>query len=207
MARVPGAKTAVYVSGIGHVMQRYITFIRGFSAGHSPTEMRHLRSLFRGLGFCNVETYLQSGNVIFDAAPLGIIPLFEAQISRYLTKSLGGEVDAFIRTPEELAQIVDYEPFPDEDTSDSLFVVLLHEPPSDRVRRCVRFAKTATDEFRVNGREVYWLRRQPGDPTAQAWPSIAKTLGVPVTVRTMNTLRKLVANYGMHATGSARSRR
>ena len=188
-------------------MQRYITFLRGFSAGHTPPEMRHLRSLFTGLGFANVETYLQSGNVIFDSAPFGIVHPFEAQISRYLSKSLGGDVDAFIRTPDELAQIVDYEPFPDVDTSDSLFVVLLHQPASDRVRRCVRFSSTATDEFRANGREVYWLRRQPSDPSAPARRSIADTLGVPVTVRTMNTIRKIVANYATHTTGSARSRR
>ena len=188
-------------------MQRYITFLRGFSAGHTPPEMWHLRSLFTGLGFSNVETYLESGNVIFDTAPFGIVPLFEAQISRYLTKSLGGDVDAFIRTPDELAQIVAYEPFPYEDTSGSLFVVLLHEPPSDRVRRGVRFSSTTTDEFRVNGREVYWLRRQPGEPTASVRPSLAYTLGAPMTVRTMNTLRKLVANYATPTTGSARSRR
>lgn len=50
--------------------------------------MENLQRLFTKLGFSQVETYLQSGNVIFETAPVGIIPPLEAQIARYLRKSL-----------------------------------------------------------------------------------------------------------------------
>ncbi len=188
-------------------MQRYITFLGGMPVGSSAGKMENLQRLFTKLGFSQVETYLQSGNVIFETAPVGIIPPLEAQIARYLRKSLGGEVEAFIRTPDELQEIVDHEPYPGEDTTGSLFVVLLHEPVSDRLQRNLRFSRTSADEFRANGREIYWLRRTSGHHDHGAAPSIAEKLGMPATLRTFSTLKKLAASYGVHATESAQSRR
>ncbi len=197
-------------------MQRYITFLSGIPVGSSAGGMQSLQRLFTQLGFSQVETYLQSGNVIFETAPVGVIPPFEAQIARYLRKSLGGEVEVFIRTPDELKAIVDQEPYPGEDTTGSLFVVLLHEPVSDRVQRELRFLRTSADEFRANGREIYWLRRKSSDSGHEPPPSIAEKLGMPATLRTFSTLQKLAVtaerprhakHYAEPATESAQSRR
>ena len=188
-------------------MQRYITFLGGISVGTTPREMENLRGLFTRLGFSNIETYLQSGNVVFSCAPVGVIAPLEAQITRFLKKSLGEDVEAFVRTPDELEEIVDNDPFQGDDTAGSLFVVLTHEPVSDRVQRSLRYARTSADEFRANGREIYWLRRKSDRSGAPATPSIAEVLGMPATVRSFNTFKKLASQYSGRSTGFARSRR
>lgn len=185
-------------------MQRYIAFLSGIAVGTTTASMENVRRLFTKLGFSKVETYLHTGNVIFETAPVGVIPPLEAQIARYLQKSLAGEVEVFIRTPEELEEIIEYEAYPGEETSGNLFVVLLHEPVSDRLQRQLRFARTEADEFRAHGREIYWLRR-PGQ--AGAPPSIAETLGMPATVRAYGALKRLAAKYAEVPTAFARSRR
>jgi uncharacterized protein (DUF1697 family) len=187
-------------------MQRYIAFLSGSSVGTTASAMENVRRLFKQLGFSRVETYLQTGNVIFETAPVGIIPPLEAQITRYLQKSLTGEVEVFIRTPEELQEIVDYDAYPSEETSGALFVVLLHEPVSDRLQRELRFVRTAVDDFRANGREIYWLRRSGQSGTAPP-PSIGETLGMPATVRAYGALKRLAAKYAESPTASVRSRR
>ena len=185
-------------------MKRYIAFLSGIAVGTTAGSMENVRRLFKQLGFSRVETYLHTGNVIFETAPVGVIPPLEAQITRYLQKSLAGEVEAFIRTPEELEEIVEYDAYPGEETSGNLFVVLLHEPVSDRLQRQLRFVRTEADDFHANGREIYWLRR-PGQPGAP--PSIGETLGMPATVRAFNMLKRLATKYAESPTASARSRR
>lgn len=176
-------------------MQRYIAFLSGLPIGSGATEMPALRRLFSQLGFTNVETFLTTGNVSFETAPVGNLPPLEAQISRHLQKKLGDEVGVYIRTPEELADLVAYEPFPPEDLEapgTSLFVILLPTPVTGRAQRQLRFSRTEADDFHVHGRQIYWLRRDSADGTSSAPPLLAEILEVPATVRGIGTLRKLV---------------
>lgn len=159
--------------------------------------MSALRSLFLRLGFLNVEAYLTSGNVVFDTAPVGVIGPLEAQISRHLKNSLeASRIWTFIRTPEEVARIVANVPFDPGDVNasgNSLFVMLLWEPPDDRTTRQLRIRRNDVDELRIIGREIYWLRRS-GEGVAPP-PSFAEILDVPVTVRSFNTMKSLADRY------------
>jgi len=163
--------------------------------------MADLRVHFERLGFRGVETYIASGNVVF-AAPVGNLPQLEEQIGRHLQKALGYQVTAFIRTPSELAAIVAYEAFPDADLEapgTSLFVVFLPTPPRDAVKRQLRAFRSEFDEFVVNGREVYWLCRTNLSDSPYSRPILTKVLGVPATVRNMNTVRTMAAKYATTA--------
>ncbi|HEX2722712.1 MAG TPA: DUF1697 domain-containing protein [Gemmatimonadaceae bacterium] len=187
-------------------MQRYITFLSGTPVVSSAADMTNLQRLFKQLGFSEVETFMRTGNVIFRTAPVGIIPPLEGQISRYLQKHLDPGIEAFIRTPDELDEIVEHEAYPGEDTTGSLFVVLLHDPLTPKVMRELRFARTEADEFRQNGRELYWLRR-PTEGASSPPPALGEVLGVPATVRTFGTLKKLAERYSERLTGSVQSHR
>jgi uncharacterized protein (DUF1697 family) len=157
--------------------------------------MDTLRSLFTKLGFLNVETFLTNGNVIFDTAPVGIIGPLEAQISRFLTKSLETDtIDVFIRTPAELLGILGGVPFRSEDVRQEgshLFVVLLNEEPDEKAKRQLRIRRSEIDELRLSGREIYWLRR--ASPEQVAPPSLREILDAPATVRSFQTIARLVA--------------
>jgi len=157
--------------------------------------MDTLRNLFTRLGFLNVETFLTNGNVIFDTAPVGLIAPLEAQISRFLAKSL--ETDAihvFIRTPEDLLGILAGVPFRPEDVRNEdnhLFVVLLGAEPDDRATRKLRIRRTEIDELRLHGREIYWLRRPSVEPVPP--PLLSEILDAPATVRSFQTIARLAA--------------
>jgi uncharacterized protein (DUF1697 family) len=176
-------------------VQRYVAFVAGLPCGRDSVGMDTLRNLFSRLGFLNVETFLTNGNVVFDTAPVGVIGPLEAQISRFLMKSLEAEdIHVFIRTPEELLAILAGVPFPaDEVRADGnhLFVVLLAEEPDDQVKKQLRIRRSDNDELRLAGKEIYWLRRQSNDHAPP--PALSEILDAPATVRSFHTIARLVA--------------
>jgi hypothetical protein len=76
-----------------------------------------------------------------------------------------------------------------------LYVGFLKNEPDERGRRAVAGFRTATDDFAVRAREVYWLRRRTAD-SVFAPPPLEKTLGGPITMRGVTTVRKIAAKYG-----------
>src|SRR5690349_8708838 len=89
---------------------RLIAFLRAINVGGHTVKMDVLRRLFEELGFQNVETFIASGNVIFDA-PNGDYGALEKQIEVHLRASLGYEVVTFVRSAPELARVADCRPF------------------------------------------------------------------------------------------------
>ena len=177
-------------------MQRSIALLRAINVGGHTVKMDQLRSLFAALGYANVTTYIASGNVIFETPPTGTEAL-EAQIERHLRDALGYEVITFIRTVEELATIADYAPFPPSDQAvHGLYVSFLKAPLSDAVQQKLLALGSATDEFHVHGREFYWLCRiRLSDSPLFTGTLLAKTVGVPSTMRNITTVKKLAAKY------------
>ena len=92
-------------------MKIYIAFLRAINVGGHNVKMDYLKSLFEEIGFSNVETFIASGNVIFETAKKDRKKL-ELEIEKHLFKSLGYEVVTFIRTFAELEEINKYQAFP-----------------------------------------------------------------------------------------------
>ena len=151
----------------------------------------------------NVEVFLTNGNVIFDTAPVGVIAPLEAQIERFLIKSLGTQdIHVFIRTPNELLGILANVPFRPDDVraeGNHLFVVLLSEEPDQQAQRKLRIRRTEVDELRLSGKEIYWLRRPSPDQVPP--PSLSEILDAPATVRSIQTIARLVAKCTPNAAG------
>src|SRR5947209_14978939 len=96
-------------------MPRYIAFLRAINVGgHNIVKMDSLRQLFESLGFSNVETFIASGNIVFETKRKNAHAL-EREIENGLRQSLGYEVATFIRTDAELAAIANYKPFSQSD--------------------------------------------------------------------------------------------
>src|SRR5512142_743545 len=93
-------------------MPKYVAFLRAINLGGHTVKMDHLRGLFEEMDFTHVETFIASGNVIFEAASADPRDL-ELKIEESLLSNLGYDVATYIRTPEELAEIIQYEPFQD----------------------------------------------------------------------------------------------
>ena len=95
-------------------MPKYIAFLRAINVGGHIVKMDQLRKLFEELQFENVETFIASGNVIFDTKSKNIAAL-EKKIDRHLHDSLGYSVSTFVRSIDEIARISAFKPFSDED--------------------------------------------------------------------------------------------
>ena len=93
------------------MMPRYIAFLRAINVGGHTVKMDVLRQHFEALGFSQVETFIASGNVVFETTAKNTRTL-EKKIEQQLRAALGYEVATFIRTTAELAAIAQYQPFP-----------------------------------------------------------------------------------------------
>jgi uncharacterized protein (DUF1697 family) len=155
--------------------------------------MDHLRHLFEAIGFTNVQTFIASGNVIFDATLIDTKAL-ERQIEDSLREALGYEVATFIRTTSEVAEIARYQPFNDSEDH-ALYIAFLAAPPGDEAKQKLLSFANEIDEFHVSGREVYWLCRKKMSESAFSGALLEKTLRMQATLRNSTTIRKIAAKY------------
>jgi len=177
-------------------MPRFTAFLRAINVGGGRTvKMDILRGIFESLGFSEVETFIASGNVVFKTRTKNSKAL-ERKIEKRLRQELGYEVAVFIRTSAELVEIANYEPFPESKT-DALTarnVIFLADALDQKLTKKVKALRTDSDEFRVRGRETYWLRRRKRRVPFSTVP-LEKILGRPFTVRSSDTVRKIAGKY------------
>jgi uncharacterized protein (DUF1697 family) len=176
---------------------RYIAFLRAINVGGHVVKMDVLRRLFEELGFVNVETFIASGNVIFETRSADNASL-QKKIEKHLEKSLGYEVRTFIRSESEVAAIAGYKPFPaPRITAAAAFCVgFLEAPMTAEGVKALMALKTEDDEFHVNGREVYWLSKKRQGESTFSNALLEKTLKARSTFRGVNTIVKLAAKHG-----------
>ena len=178
-------------------MIRYMAFLRGINVGGHTVKMEALRRLFEGLGFADVSTFIASGNVVFktdEADPAAL----EQRIEQALQVALGYEVATFLRTDAEVTRVAGYSPLPDlpVEPGDSSYVIFLRTAPDAAAGDRVRALSNEQDVLKVEGRELYWLRRGSLLETTISNAAWGRALGVmPTTMRNANTLRRLAAKY------------
>jgi uncharacterized protein (DUF1697 family) len=185
-------------------MTRYVAFLRAINVGGHTVKMDRLRELFQSMAFRNVETFIASGNVIFDALS-GDTAALERRVERDLGKALGYEVGTFIRSVDEVAAVAAHQPFGDHETltGQVVSVVFLKNRPDPAFRRKIDALNGAADGFLVRGREVYWLCRGGRTSESPAGLPFGKVIGSGGTMRNATTVRKLAAR---HASASAGTR-
>lgn len=177
-------------------MPRYIAFLRGINLGKRRPPMSQLRALFAEMGFAEVETFIASGNVLFSS-PEKKRGQLESRIARQLRESLGYAVDTFVRTAEEVVAIGKAKMFAEDgDPGITIHVGFLHDELMPAVARKLAAVRTTTDEFRVKGREYYWLcRGRMSDSKVWTLPEV-KALRLPSSsMRSILSLRKLIAKH------------
>lgn len=180
-------------------MPRAVAFLRAINVGGRTVRMEHLRTVFERMGFSGVETFIASGNVVFDAGRQASATV-ERRIEAGLRDAFGYDVDTFIRSSKELGEIVERQAFAPEAVAaaHAVYVLFLSTPLSAAARDRLLAAQTPTDEFRVFGRDLHWLCRVPVVDSPLAGPHLGKLLdGAKATSRNLKTLRRLAAKYGI----------
>lgn len=179
-------------------MPKYVAFLRAINVGGHTVKMDYLRSLFEAIGFAKVETFIASGNVIFDSKSRTTQAL-DGKIENHLRETLGYEVKTFVRSTSELVEIANYKPFAEAELNaagNTLYVGFVAEKPSNAaIQKLLSFSNKIND-FHVRGREVYWLSRTKLGESDFSGALLEKTLGMRVTLRNRNTVTRMAAKYG-----------
>lgn len=176
---------------------RYLAFLRGINVGGHRVKMDHLRELFEQLGLQQVETFIASGNVIFETTATDE-PALEQKIEAHLHQALGYAVDTFLRTPADLAGVAAHQPFTAEELAKdghTLHVVFLRKHLDPAVEQKLLGFRTALDDFQLRGRDLFWLCRGRLTESLVKWPQLTKTIGVSSTARNVKTIHQLVERY------------
>ncbi|WP_165219464.1 DUF1697 domain-containing protein [Aquisphaera insulae] len=173
---------------------RYVGLLRGVNLGKRQMRMERLREVVAGLGYTGVTTYIASGNVLLDAParedPAGL----ERRIESALQEAFGFPVDTMLRTCEQMAAAVAFQPFDAADMDDpekTIHVGFLRTELDPVVEGRLLAFRTEKDEFRVLGREFFWLCRGRTLDSLVKWPKIEKAVGMASTMRNIKTVRKL----------------
>lgn len=135
----------------------YIAFLRGINVGgHRIIPMKALRHLCFELGFEEVQTYIQSGNIIFTAEKTENTEL-ETQLAGAIHQQFGFEVPVVMLLAAELKLIVEKNPFLSEGNTDisHLAVTILAGVPEKALAGKLSHAAFAPDRFEIVDRQVY----------------------------------------------------
>ena len=181
-------------------MPRLFAFLRAINVGGHNVSMAQLRMLFKALGFEEVETFIASGNVIFESDSSNVAAL-QRRIEDHLRTSLGYEVKTFLRTEAELSAIARYQPFDESQlhSAAALNVAFLAEPLTADAEKTLMALRTAIDDFHVHGREVYWLCQKKQSESTFSNALFERRLNVRATFRGLKTVARLAARYARSA--------
>jgi uncharacterized protein (DUF1697 family) len=177
-------------------MSRYVALLRAINVGGHNVKMDELRRQFERLGFSNVETFIASGNVLFDTKSSSPA-VIEQKIEAGLRKALGYEVATMVRSGEEMARIAKHQPFPRArvDSAVTFNVGFLSAPLDAAAKKTLLALQTDHDDLHTRDREVFWLCQTRMSESALFKISFEKKLGCRMTVRNLTTVTKLAEKF------------
>ncbi len=172
----------------------YVAMLRGINLGGKNTiKMTELVKTFESMGFQDVKTYIQSGNVVFKAESLNRIKL-EAQIHSQISEDFGLDVPVLVLESMVLEEIRNENPFVERDDIDltKLHVTFLEIEPDKVKVAAINPEKYLPDEFMVKGKTVYLHCPVAYGTTKLNNGFFENKLKVKATTRNWNTVNKLV---------------
>ena len=124
---------------------KYVAFLRAINVGgHAIIKMADLKKRFESAGLENVQTYIQSGNVIFESDENA--EAVAKQIERQLEKAAEYKIEVFVRTMREVQAIAEKSPFKPEG-DETVFVAFLHKKPDKKSQQALLALKSEADDF------------------------------------------------------------
>jgi len=168
------------------VVARQIALLRGVNVGgNKKVEMARLRALMEELGYSDVRTYVNSGNLVFSGPRRS-----EKHLEAAIAKHFGFDVPVVLRSRDDLAEIVQANPLGEIATDPAKYLVVF----------CAAEATTGLDPadfapetFHVRGREVYLWAPGGIGRSELAKRLAAKSIGEKSTARNWRTVEKLLA--------------
>jgi uncharacterized protein (DUF1697 family) len=178
-------------------MTVYVALLKGINVGSSHRiKMEDLRKIFESLELSRIETYIQSGNVIFESDEKETS--LRKKIEQGIETAFGFAAVVVLRTADEVDNIMQKCPFSQEEISqaeesnsegESLYVALLQEEPRKGIVEKTEALRTENDDIRFKGRDAYILIRHSIRNSKQA--ALLQKLEGTSTVRNWKTIQNL----------------
>jgi uncharacterized protein (DUF1697 family) len=172
---------------------QYAALLRAINVGGHTVKMKELCAMFEAMKLSNVRSVIASGNVLFDTRVSDAAAL-ESRIETALRKSLGYDVETFLRTPEELDALAVHDPFAATDPvleGHRVHVLFTRSPLTAAEKKQVLALATDYDDFAVFGREIYWRTRGNSSDSTITPAMFGRAFRRPTTARNVTTVRKL----------------
>jgi uncharacterized protein (DUF1697 family) len=174
-------------------MGRFIALLRGINVGgRNMLPMAGLREIGAELGWTEVRTYIQSGNMAFDAA--GKPAALEDALEKAIAAKFGFAPAVIIRSAEQLKSLAAANPFPSESEKEPHWVLvgLSKQEPKSGAAEAIE-AKGQAGERVVEAGGALWFHYPNGVGTSKLSPaSIDRAAGSPLTARNWRTMTKLI---------------
>lgn len=177
-------------------MTMWIALLRGINVvGRNRLTMGELVSIFESLGLEDVETYIQSGNVVFRSSG-EVSPALDEEIAGAIEDRHGFRPRVLILGPDRLREAIESNPFPEAEVSPKAvhLYFLMSEPDTPDPGSLARLA-APTERFHVAG-DILYLHAPDGIGRSKLAAAVEKRLGVAATARNWRTVRKLWAMAG-----------
>jgi uncharacterized protein (DUF1697 family) len=179
-------------------MPTYIAMLRGINVGgHGKVPMEKLRSICEKLNYSEVRTFIQSGNVVFEAAKSKPENLSQ-KIRGAILAEFGFEPAVITRTPEELAMAIANNPFVKQSKVEpaKVHIAFLSDLPKPEAVKKLEGLATPDERVQPRGREIYLYYRNGMGQAKLTGAVIERVLGIAATARNWNTVTKLYEMAG-----------
>src|SRR5579862_2689691 len=170
-------------------MARMVALLRGINVGNNILKMDRLREICAQIGMKNVQTYIQSGNVVFEA--FGGAEAWATKLERKLAGETRLPVTVIGRSAPEMARVLAGNPFVKEKGVDTkrLAVSFLQNAPAGEALDALRARDLGNERFHCAGKEIY-LHCPDGFADSKLY-LLDKALAMRTTARNWKTVQKL----------------
>lgn len=173
-------------------MHTYIAFLRGINVGgHKKVPMAQLRELLGKKGLKNVQTYIQSGNVIFQSKETNN-NILEGKIQKAILGQFGFDVPVLVISPIELKKVYDDCPFPEAQKTNSYFMFLYDIPDQDLVKE-ISGISYPNETFVITKVAIYFHCSKGYGKAKFSNNFFEKKLKITATARNYKTIVKLLS--------------
>ena len=172
---------------------KYAAFLRGINVGgKNKVKMETLREICASLGFENVKTYINSGNVIFETDKSDDKKLAE-KIEKAIEKEFALNIKVMVRARAEIEEIIKNNPFEGQfENHKDLHVFFLDEKLSEEKSEQLLSNNNENEQFAVRNREIFCLVRVSVLDSLMGKDYIGKKLKVSATARNWRTVNKIL---------------
>lgn len=178
-------------------MTTHLALLRGINvSGHNMIKMEELKTILSNVGFQNVETYIQTGNVFLDSeeengAAVGF------QIKQEIFKALGLEVPVVVISKKDLEDCLSNNPFLKERDADlkKLYVAFVSKTLKKENINDLKISQFKPDEASIDESRIYIKYAVGAGKTRFDQKYIEKKLNVTATIRNWNTITTLLEMY------------